>query len=293
MQSFFSGLLHLMRPLEWTKSFGNMAIAAVTAAIVFGIPLSPIRFLAGFASVILLWSGLYALNDYTDRKADALHPAKKKRAIPSGAVSPAAALVFSLSLIFASIAIAFFLNGGGLFLLCILAMLLNQLLYTMKPFNLKKRPVLDLISGSLVNPFFRFYAGWVLFVPAFNAPISVVLSILLIQFGGFGLYRVYSKEHEEKLGMKSSVVRFNERRLRRLCYVSMAIGGLSYAYAALTVLPIRYLFWGIAMALAAPFYKTALKNPKAMDHKKTYTMVYLQYLVFSIGFILLYWFPIL
>jgi len=281
-----------MRPLEWAKSFGNMAIAAVTAAIVFGAAISPMRFLIGLASVLLLWSGLYALNDYTDRKADALHPAKKKRPIPSGAVSPKTALAFSIALILCSIGIAIFLNGTLLFLICILAMLLNQILYTMKPFNFKKRPVVDLISGSLVNPFFRFFAGWVLLVPAFNAPISIVLSILGFQFGGFGLYRMYTKEHEKKLGMKSSVVRFEEKVLRRIAYASIAIGGLSYIYAALTVLPIKYFFWGLAMFLAAPFYKTALKNPKAMDHKKTYRMIYLQYLVFVTGFIALYYLPV-
>ncbi len=292
MLSFLYGLLQLMRPLEWSKSFGNMLIAAVTAGLWTFAEIDPTRFLVGFASLALLWSGLYALNDYTARFADALHPEKKKRAIPSGRVLANVALIFSLVLIAASIIIAVYLNGNSLFLVCVLAMLLNQIMYTMKPFSLKKRPVVDLISGSLVNPVFRFYAGWVLFVPAFNAPWQVLLFILGIQFGGFGLYRMYSKEHEKRLGLKSSVVLFGERNLKKIAYVSLAIGALSYIYAAFTVLPIRYLFLGLAMLLFVPFYKTALKRPQEINHKKMYWLVYVQYLVFLAGFLLLYRFPI-
>lgn len=296
MLGFFYGLLQLARPLEWSKSFGNMLIAAVTAGIIMqadsgfltGMGLDTFRFLAGFVALALLWSGLYTLNDYTDRKADALHPEKRKRAIPSGKVSANAALVFSLLLILAAILIAFYLNGSGLFLLCVIAMFVNQILYTMKPFSFKKRPVVDLISGSLVNPVFRFYAGWVLFVPAFNAPLEILLFILGIQFGGFGLYRMYSKEHEKRLGLKSSVVTFGEKRLKHLAYAALAIGTVSYVYATFSVLRISYLFLGLAMLLFAPFYGTALRKPQDINHGRMYWLVYVQYLVFLAGFFLLY-----
>jgi len=270
-----------------------MAIAAITAGIFLHASLDPIRFAWGFASVALLWSGLYALNDYTDRKADATHPVKKFRAIPSGKVSAKTALAFSILLIFISLSISWLIDGTGLFTICILAMLTNQIMYTMPPFSLKKRPVVDLISGSLVNPIFRFYAGWVLFVPAFNAPISVLLFILGVQFGGFGLYRMASKKHEKKIGLKSSVVLFGEKNMKRIAYAALAIGALSYVYACLTVLPIVYLFWGLAMILALPLYKTALKDPQNINMNKMYWLTYAQYLVFIAGFILIYVFLIL
>jgi 4-hydroxybenzoate polyprenyltransferase len=292
MANFLYGLLGLMRPMEWSKSFGNMAIAAVTASFFMGVLLSEARFLIGFASVALLWSGLYTLNDYTDRKADAIHPDKKNRAIPAGMVSAKTALAFSILLISASLAIAFFAVKSTLFIACILAMLANQWLYTMKPWNFKKRPVLDMVSGSLVNPIFRFYAGWVLFIPAFNAPLQILAFILGVQLGGFCLYRMYSKEHEKKLGMKSSVVLFEEKNLKRISYAALAVGALSYVYSALTVLPIKYLFWGLAMLLAIPFYKNALKKPQDIEHKPMYRLTYLQYLVFIAGFVALYYLPL-
>jgi len=269
-----------------------MLIAAVTAGLLLAVPLDAVKFLLGFSALALLWSGLYALNDYTDRKADALHPVKKQRAIPRGVVPASVALFFSLILIGSSFYIAFILNGTFLFTLCLVAMLINQLMYTMNPFSLKKRPILDLVSGSLINPIFRFYAGWVLFVPAFSAPIFVLLLILGIQFGGFGLYRMASKEHEEKLGMKSSVVVYGERKLKRLAYLSLAIGALSYIAASFTVLPLRYLALGITMLLPAPLYKTALKRPQAIDMNKMYWVIYVHYLCFIAGFLLLYLFPV-
>ncbi len=281
-----------MRPAEWSKSFGNMAIAAITASFVVQVQLDATRFLIGFAAVALLWSGLYALNDYTDRIADALHPVKKRRPIASGTILPAVGLVFSIALIAAGFFIAFYLNAGFLFLLCISVMAINQLMYTMPPFSLKKKPVVDLISGSLINPVFRFYAGWALFVPAFNAPLIILLFILGVQFGGFGLYRMSSKGHEQLLGLRSSVVLFGEKKLKRTAYFFLLVGALSYIAACFTILPLRYLLLGIAMLLPAPLYKTALKRPQEIDMHKMYRVIYLHYLGFIIGFILLYFFPI-
>ncbi|HLD58977.1 MAG TPA: UbiA prenyltransferase family protein [archaeon] len=302
---FIFGLISLMRPLEWSKSFGNMAIAALTTAIVFGVVISPLKFVAGFVAVALLWGGLYTLNDYTDRKADAEHPVKKARAIPSKAVPEKIALAFGIILVFIALSMGFLLNHSLLFLLCLFIMLINQILYTMKPFNFKKRPVLDLISGSLINPAFRFYAGWTLFIPAFNAPIMVLLFILGIQFGGYGLYRMSSREHDKCQNYKSTVVCFGERRIRWLCYFGILLGALAYVFLCLNSFfwqwlpelrwlgfwPKRFFILGLLSLLAFPMYKSAMRNPEKIDMKKMYWMIYLHYLLFIFGLIILfYWF---
>lgn len=304
MQSFFYGLLQLMRPAEWSKSFGNMVIAAITAAIAFDVILDLGFFLTGFAGVALLWSGLYGINDYTDRKADALHPVKKLRAIPSGKVPAGIGLIFSIILVLIALTIGFFINGSFLYLLCLFIMLLNQVLYTMKPFNFKKRPVLDLISGSLVNPTFRFYAGWTLFVPAFNAPVLALLFILGIQFGGYGLYRMSSKKHETSLNYKSTVVLFGERRIRWLCYLTILAGALSYVFLCFNSLlwpifpalkiagfwPLSFLLIGLLSLFALPVYKGAMRNPQNINMKKLYWITYVHYLLFILGMVILFLF---
>ena len=105
------GYLKLMRPAEWSKSFGNMVIAGVFAAYAFNISIPITEFVFGMLSVVLLWSGLYALNDVMDWREDALHKVKKKRPIPTGRVSPQGGLAFSYFLLFVSLGIAILLQN--------------------------------------------------------------------------------------------------------------------------------------------------------------------------------------
>ena len=298
MLKFVKGLIQLMRPAEWTKSLANMAIAVVFAGIMYGISFNATLFLTGTASVCLLWSGLYALNDYTDRVEDALHQLKRHRPIPSGKVPARFALLFSLTLVFISFVLAIFTSH--LLAACMSVMLINHLLYTMKPFNFKKRPIVDLISGSLVNPTFRFYSGWVLFMPKFNAPLLALMLILGLQFGGYGLYRMMSRGFEQKRGYRSSVALFGNR-LRYLFYASIALGIFAYFFAcinsilkvpAIGFLPVRYL-WLVVLSLPLlPLYKKIMKNPQQISttgsYKFIYRLLYVHTLLFFVGFFLFY-----
>lgn len=297
-----SALLELSRPLEWSKSLMNMVFGSFLAIYLslgafsvqaFNIPL----FLLGALSVICLWSGLYALNDWTDHSKDKLHEVKRHRPIPSGRVHPHLGIAFSVLLIIISFAIGSLISQ--IFIFCLVAMLANQLLYTIPPIKLKERPVLDLISGSLVNPFFRFYAGWVLFVPAFNAPILYLAFVLGLQFGGYTLYRLSSKSHEARLGHKSSSVVFGENTIKAVSYLAILIGGFSFLALALIptfapslkqfgFLPLRFILLFIGSICLAPLYWSALKNPQSMDLKAVYKLIYFHLIGFLAGFIILF-----
>lgn len=303
MLPFLKGIVELMRPAEWSKSLLNMAIAVAFAGFMYNISFSYELFLLGAASVCLLWSGLYTLNDYTDRFEDAAHPLKKIRAIPSGRVPASFALFLSISLIAISFSLGFliaFSTKNFLFIICLLAMLINQILYTMKPFNFKKRPIVDLISGSLVNPTFRFYAGWTLFVPHLNAPPLALLFIMGLQFGGYGIYRLMSEEHDKNRKYRSSVALYGDR-LKPIFYASLAISVFAFFFACansiinipgIGALPLRYLILVFLSALPAPYYLHVLKNPKNVDNVKSYRLIYrLLYVhsfLFMLGFLLLY-----
>ena len=300
-----SGLIELMRPLEWSKSLVNMLLAVIIASHIFGAVIDPVLFVTGFIGVALLWSGLYTLNDYTDREKDNLHEVKKKRPIPSGKIPHRTALLFAAILVIISFAIGFYIQtvtGNILFLICLAVMLVNQVLYTIKPFSFKKLPVLDLISGSIVNPLFRFYAGWVLFIPAFNAPDLALLFVVGMQFGGFALYRMSSKKLETQLGYKSSVVVFGEKPVKIAAYIALAIAFLSFIALTLNsvffpmlnsfgFLPLKYLWLIILSGLLVPFYWRALRQPQGMNLQFTYRLMYAHTLLFIIGFIALFlWF---
>ena len=200
------GFIELGRPIEWSKSLLNMGLGALMAMYIYGAGVNLVTFIQGFFSVAFLWSGLYALNDRTDWKIDLVHDVKKKRPIPSGKVTPSQGLTFALILILVSYLIAFSMNNV-LLVGCLTIMLINQLLYTMKPFRFKSRKVLDVISGSMINPIFRFTSGLVLFVSATQlvnnfVPILPYIFVIGVQFGGYSLYRLFSKKHDKKLKMK-------------------------------------------------------------------------------------------
>ena len=291
------GLVELGRPVEWSKSLLNMFIALLMAFYIYQVSVDLVTFVIGFFAVAFLWSGLYALNDFTDWKIDKLHERKKKRPIPCGKVTPKQGLAFSLILLIISFGIAFAL-GNFLLLMCLLIMLTNQLLYTTKPWRLKSRKFLDVISGSMINPFFRYFSGIVLFVPAFAlfaqvTPILPILFVVGIQFSGYSLYRLFSKSHDKKLKMKSSVALLPEKLVKQIAYIVMLIAGLSYLGLLfngtffkidfLGWLPVQY--WGaiVIVLLFAPFLKGAIKKPQNADMKSSYRLLYGMNVVFVIA----------
>src|SRR3989344_6161843 len=286
MMGELSALLQLMRPLEWIKTFGNMVFGALLATAF--LPFDWTNFLLAFvAAGPLLWGGLYTINDITDVEKDRLHPMKKNRPLPSGRISKNFAKVFAAALIIASFGIGLYINNI-FFVLCLLAMAVNQFLYTLPPFELKKKPVLDLISGSAVNPFFRFFAGWVLFAGNLNAPLLVVYFLVAVNFGGFFLYRISSKKIEQELEYRSSAVMFSEKTLKGISYFFIATAILAFVVAIITgIFPQSYWLLVIGSLLMLPLYWKSITKPKEMDVKFTYRLMYLHYLLLIAGVIVL------
>lgn len=292
------GLWNLMRPLEWSKSLGNMLIGALVASyFLYGaafnsLSLDWILFAIGFIGVALLWGALYALNDYMDREADAKHAVKKERPLASGAVPAHVGLEFLISLLVSSFVIGFYIfirTDSVLYLICLIGMMVNQFLYTLKPFEFKKRAVVDIISGSMVNPFFRFYAGWVLVLPAFNAPLDILAFVVMIQLGGYAIYRLSAIAHEKELGYKSSGVVFGEKVVKAVACLAMLIAGLGYFHAVLfATLPFGFIALALLSVLAAPLYLKSITNPQGMDLKAMHKLVYWHYLLFIAGFVVLF-----
>ena len=292
------GFLELLRPLEWSKTLMNLLFGSFLA--VQALPNVPLMILGFIAAGPLLWGGLYALNDVTDASKDLLHPVKKFRPIPSGKVPKNFALLISIIFILAALVIGYFINI--FFLACLIVMILNQLLYTLKPFRLKEKPVLDIVSGSMINPLFRFFAGWTLFVQNFSAPILFLVFIVGLQAGGYTLYRLSGKETEKKLGYKSSVTVFGEKTMKLVAYVLAGIGILAFVLITLSIflqsffptlislgnLPFKFAALWILSIFAIPLYAKAVLDPQKMDMKKVYRLIYIHNLLFLIGFIILW-----
>ena len=291
------GFAELGRPLEWSKSLLNMTLATFLAFYCFNAVISLAVFVQGFFSVAFLWSGLYTLNDYTDRFIDAKHEVKKGRPIPSGRVSPAQAMGFACVLFALSFMLAFMLDSIML-VIFLLVMVLNQILYTMHPFRLKSRKIFDFISGSMVNPVFRYFSGMALFVAPYAMlttfqPVLPLIFVVGFQFGGYSMYRMFSKKHDLSHKMKSSVALMNEKKVKTASYIAVAAAALSYLLLILNgatirntqlgFLPLQYLLAVIPIIIFIAPLKNAMTNPQKANMRLSYWATYLATIVFIIG----------
>jgi 4-hydroxybenzoate polyprenyltransferase len=298
------GFVELARPMEWSKSLLNMMIALLMAFYVYNAGVNLVTFVIGFVCVAFLWSGLYTLNDFTDWKIDLVHDIKKKRAIPSGRVTPTQGLVFALLLIIISFLIAFGLNNFML-VVCLGAMVLNQYLYTMKPFRFKSRKGLDMVTGSMINPLFRYLSGLVLFVPPAAlfgqiTPILPIIFVIGIQFSGYSLYRLFSKGHDKKVNMKSSVALLPEQLVKFRSYIMILVAVVAYMLMffnyfffkidSLGYLPGQYLYPIAVALLFLPLMKEAILDPVKANLSNNYRVVYVMTMIFIFGNLVVYWF---
>lgn len=135
-------LVGLARPWQWTKN------AIVFAGLVFSLnlfdPAYIFRSLTAFLVFCLASSAIYVMNDLFDAERDRVHPIKRDRPIPRGAVSPAGAWV-----LFVGLAVVALLGGvwlGREFLIAVGAFLTLNIAYSVK---LKHIVILDVMLIAL------------------------------------------------------------------------------------------------------------------------------------------------
>ena len=139
-----------------------------------------------FSFNILLYGGLYALNDIADIESDRKHPQKKNRPLPSGSISILSAYIFALTFIFLGLGIAFFYLGQNIFLIYLLFIVVN-LIYTRIA---KKIPYVEILFNGLTYPM-RFFLGISLVTN--KVPYLFLFAIFLLAFGIAVVRRVIEK----------------------------------------------------------------------------------------------------
>lgn len=125
---------------------------------------------------VLLYGGLYTLNDIADIESDRMHPQKKYRPLPLKKISIQSAYIFAFTTILISLVFSYFYFGIPVFLTFILFIAVN-VLYTRIA---KKIPYVEILFNSLTYPM-RFFLG-VLLVSS-QTPYFLFLVIFLFAFG--------------------------------------------------------------------------------------------------------------
>ncbi len=139
-----------------------------------------------FSFNVLLYSGLYILNDIADFESDSRHPQKRHRPLPSKRVNISSAYALSLSFIALGLMIAYFYFGKFILAVYILFMCVN-FFYT---HIAKKVPYLEILVNSITYPM-RFFLGISLVVN--QAPYFLLFAILLLACGFACMRRIIEK----------------------------------------------------------------------------------------------------
>ena len=151
------GAVRLMRPKQWVKNtFVFAPIFFTPAALTVENIQVVITLFVGFC---LVSSGVYCFNDFRDYESDKAHPVKCRRPLPSGQVSPAAAILLAVVLVAAGLALIFWRTPAAAPI--VVAYLLVNFFYSL---GLKKVSVVDVLLISI---------GFVLRVDAGAAAIDV------------------------------------------------------------------------------------------------------------------------
>ena len=182
----FIDYLKLIR-FEWHITF----LAVVLGALFFSTDPKPSLFaslLLLYASFnVLLYGGIYMLNDVADVKSDREHSMKRKRPLPSGKVSVKSVMIISFTLITAGLLTGFLLFNRPIFYTYIAILALN-IFYT---FIAKKVPYLELVTNSVTHPL-RFLMG-VLLVSN-KIPYLSLLAIFFLYLGLACVRRIVEKD---------------------------------------------------------------------------------------------------
>lgn len=222
---------------RWKLSLA-VAFSAVTGYMLFAGEEPRGVVIAAGAGVFLLSAGASALNQFMERRSDALMGRTAGRPLPSGRMAPPAAMVTAVILLAAGIVV---LTRGGTWpvLLGALNVILYNLIYT----GLKKKTTLAIIPGALVGavpPLIGYTAAGGAMTD--TRILLFALFMFLWQMPHFWLLLVRYGEEYEKAGIKTLHRRMDETSIMRL--VMAWITGSSF------------LLW-ILTAIFMPFSSTA------------------------------------
>ena len=229
-----AALVEALRPAHWIKN--GFVAAALLFSGRFTAGLSWALTAAAVAAFCMVSSAVYLFNDLCDRRADRLHPAKRRRPIASGRLAPPAAGVAAAVLLAAglgTVAVAELLTagprhllGGHALLVWTAAYVALQVLYSTW---LKRIVFVDVLVVAL---------GFVLRAMAGAAAIAVPVSPwLVICTLSLCLFIAVTKRRSEIAELSGEALggarpvnrRYDARQIDLLLTVSTAMAILTYA----------------------------------------------------------------
>jgi 4-hydroxybenzoate polyprenyltransferase len=265
-------LVVISRPIVWLPTAGlyfggalTSAEPAITWEVLWGL-----LFFAMPVGVVI-----YGLNDIADRESDAQN---NRKGTVSGAVISTREIQFIVgAVLFLTVLFAAPLAITGHYwgAVGILVQLLLSYIYSVRPFHLKGRPVLDLVCvGTMViaifmNGFWMNAIGW--HMPAWPTP-HVLVVLALCAAAVHAIPEVLDYEVDKKMGDKTIAVVIGKRPTLIMCAVFFAIclllvnSGIVVSYflyatvatVLVAIINKRQAIFGLVLALIVPIPLMAL-----------------------------------
>ncbi len=275
-------LLDVYRPKRWYRNTFMLLGALLGIKILHQSILPNIYGIAvAFVSICLVASGNYGINEILDADADAHHPEKRNRAIPSGKISKGTVLVISVFLYAVGLGIST-LTGNYMLEISVLLLLISGVFYNVKPFRLKDKPYIDFISEAVNNPI-RLLVGWYsVATPEHLVPASVVLGfwflgIFLMASKRFAELR-FVKNRVELIAYRKSFKYYSEEKLMiamvtSLTAFSFMFGAMSMKYSTDLILLLPFVVVFVVWFFHLLYEKNSIvKDPERIFEKKGFLM---------------------
>jgi decaprenyl-phosphate phosphoribosyltransferase len=148
-----------------------------------------LRMVLGLASVCLVASSNYTINEVLDAPSDLSHPIKHTRPVPSGRVNVPLAYVQWLGLMVVGVWLGYLVSVP--FAVTVFVLWVMGCIYNIRPVRSKDLPYIDVLSEAVNNPL-RMLAGWFIVGTASVAPGSLLLSYWMV-----GCYFMAMKRYAE------------------------------------------------------------------------------------------------
>jgi decaprenyl-phosphate phosphoribosyltransferase len=229
------------------------------------------RTLFGLASVCLVASSNYVINEVLDAPSDRAHPVKSRRPVPSGRVHIPFAYAEWLILMVAGVGLGTAVSAR--FAITVGALWVMGCVYNIPPLRSKDLPYVDVLSEAINNPL-RMLAGWFIVGTASLAPASLLLSYWMV-----GCYFMAMKRYAEyrdignrarAAAYRCSFAHYTEERLlvSIMFYGSAAmlfLGAFAMRYRLELVLAFPFVSLVMALYLLLAFKpNSAVQRPEAL-----------------------------
>jgi 4-hydroxybenzoate polyprenyltransferase len=203
--------------------------------------------LIAILSTCLLASANYVINEWLDAEFDRHHPRKRFRPSAAGRIKASLVALEYLALMGVGLALAALLSPE--FVFWAVALLVMGVLYNVRPFRLKDKVYLDVLTESVNNPL-RLLLGWSAIAPGILPPSS---SLLTYWFGGAFLMAVKRYAEYRSIGNPKQAALYR-RSLGYYTEKKLLLSAFFYALTSALFLGVFLIKYRIEFLLTFPLF---------------------------------------